>query len=71
LDLADLGIEDVWLIGLCRRYGQVFDMKALSEEFDIRGIICGFLVALERISGRTMLLDSAISPEGERWFYPV
>lgn len=71
MDLADFGIEDVWLIGLCRRYGKIFSIHELVEEFDIRGLICGFLVALERVSGRTMLLDSALSPAGERWFYPV
>ena len=71
MDLKDLGIEDVWLIGLCRRYGQVFSVESLKDEFDIKGLICGFFVALERVSGRTMLLDSALSPKGERWFYPI
>jgi hypothetical protein len=71
MDLEDLGIEDVWLIGLSRRYGQVFSNLSLKEEFDIRGLVCGFLVALEKVSGRTVLLDSALSPTGERWFYPI
>ena len=71
MNLKELGDEDVWLIGMCRRYGQVFSPQSLKEEFDIKGLICGFLVALERVSGRTMLLDSALSPDGERWFYPV
>jgi hypothetical protein len=71
MDLKDLALEDIWLIGLCRRYGQVFDTRALSEEFTVKGLICGFLVALERVSGRTLLLDSALSPSGERWFYPI
>lgn len=71
MNLKELALEDVWLIGLCRRYGEVFSTQSIKEEFDIQGLICGFLVALERVSGRTMLLDSALSPEGERWFYPV
>ena len=71
MDLADLGIEDVWLIGLCRRYGEIFSIQDLREQFDVRGLICGFLVALERVSGRTLLLDSALSPKGERWYYPI
>jgi hypothetical protein len=71
MDLKNLGVEDVWLIGLCRRYGQVFNVESLKDEFDIKGLICGFFVALELVSGRTMLLDSAFSPIGERWFYPI
>jgi hypothetical protein len=71
MDLADLGIDDIWLIGLCRRYGRVFSARSLKDEFDIKGLICGFLVALERVSGQTLLLDSALSPKGERWFYPI
>jgi hypothetical protein len=71
MDLKDLALDDIWLIGLCRKYGQVFDTKSLSEEFTVKGLICGFLVALERVSGRTLLLDSALSPSGERWYYPI
>ena len=71
MNLKTLGIEDIWLIGLCRRYGRAFSTDQLGKEFDVKGLICGFLVALERASGRTMLLDSALSPKGERWFYPV
>jgi len=71
VNLKELADEDVWLIGLCRRYGVVFSTWALKEEFDIRGLVCGFLVACERVSGRTLLLDSALSPDGERWFYPI
>jgi hypothetical protein len=71
MDLEDLVLEDIWRIGLCRRYGRVFSTQMLSEEFDIKGLICGFFVALERVSGRTLLLDSALSPAGERWFYPI
>jgi hypothetical protein len=71
MDLKDLALEDVWLIGLCRRYGVIFSNQELAEQFDIKGLICGFLVALERVSGRTLLLDSAMSPRGEQWFYPI
>jgi hypothetical protein len=71
VNLKELADEDVWLIGLCRMYGVIFSTRALKEEFDIKGLICGFLVACERVSGRTLLLDSALSPDGERWFYPV
>ncbi|MDD1662930.1 MAG: hypothetical protein LUQ60_04200 [Methanomicrobiales archaeon] len=71
MNLKELADEDVWLIGLCRRYGEIFSNQELSEQFDIKGLICGFLVALERVSGRTLLLDSALSPRGEQWFYPI
>ena len=71
MDLTDLALEDVWLIGLCRHYGEVFSKQELKEQFDIKGLICGFLVALERVSGRTLLLDSAFSPRGEQWYYPI
>jgi hypothetical protein len=71
VDLKELGLDDIWLIGLCRRYGEIFSRQELAEQFDIKGLICGFHVALERVSGRTMLLDSALSPSGERWFYPI
>jgi len=71
MNLKELADDEVWLIGLCRRYGKIFNIQELNEEFDIKGLICGFFVALERVSGRTMLLDSAVSPRGERWFYPM
>lgn len=71
MDLKELADEDVWLIGLCRRYGEIFSNQELIEQFVVKGLICGFLVALERASGRTMLLDSALSPAGEEWFYPI
>ena len=62
--------EDVWIIGLCRRYGEIFSNKELMEEFIVRGGTCGFLVATQLASGRTMILDSALSPMGKKWFYP-
>jgi hypothetical protein len=71
MNLQELADEDVWLIGLCRRYGEIFSNQELMEQFVIKGLICGWLVALERTSGRTVLLDSARSPAGEEWFYPV
>jgi len=40
------------------------------EEFIVRGGTCGFLVATQLASGRTMILDSALSPMGKKWFYP-
>ena len=71
MDLKNLALEDVWLIGLCRRYGEIFSNQELMEQFVIKGLTCGFLVALERVSGRTLLLDSALSPRGEQWYYPI
>jgi hypothetical protein len=71
MNLQELADEDIWLIGLCRRYGEIFSNQELTEQFAIKGLICGFLVALERVSGRTRLLDSALSPRGEQWFYPI
>jgi hypothetical protein len=71
MDLGEFADEDAWLIGLSRQYGEIFNNQELKEQIDVTGLICGFLVALERVSGRTMLLDSALSPAGERWFYPI
>ena len=68
--MMELSEEDVWIIGLCRHYGEIFSNKELVEEFIIRGVTCGFLVATQRASGRTMILDSTLSPTGKKWFYP-
>ena len=69
-NMNEFSEEDVWVIGLCRHYGEIFSNRELAEEFIIRGTTCGFLVATQRASGRTMILDSTISPMGKRWFYP-
>ncbi|HVN65251.1 MAG TPA: hypothetical protein VMT31_01405 [Methanomicrobiales archaeon] len=70
MNMGELSEEDVWFIGLCCRYGEIFSNKELMEEFIIRGVTCGFLVATQRASGRTMILDSTLSPMGKKWFYP-
>jgi len=71
MNLIDLAEEDIWVIGLSRRYGEIFSDKEMMEEFVIQGMTCGFLVAQQRASGRTMILDSTLSPKGEKWFYPI
>jgi len=70
MNMMEFSEEDVWIIGLCRRYGEIFSNKDLMEEFIIRGVTCGFIVATQRASGRTMILDSTLSPMGEKWFIP-
>jgi hypothetical protein len=61
--------EDRWILGMARVHEEVFSCRAIWEKFNIAGLVHGFLVVVEKGTGKTVMLTSAMSPLGEEWFW--
>jgi hypothetical protein len=63
--------EDRWVLRMARLHEDVFSCRAIWEKFYIAGLVHGLLVVVERATGKTLMLASAMSPLGEEWFWPA
>ena len=61
--------EDRWVLRMARLHKEVFSCRAIWEKFNIAGLVQGLLVVVEKATGKTVLLVSAMSPLGEEWFW--
>jgi hypothetical protein len=63
--------EDRWVLRMGRLHDEVFSCRAIWEKFSIEGLVHGLLVVVEKATGKTVMLVSAMSPLGEEWFWPA
>ena len=61
--------EDLWVLREARLHKEVFSCRAIWETFNIAGLVQGLLVVVEKATGKTIMLASAMSPLGEEWFW--
>ena len=61
--------EDRWVLRMARLHEDVFSCRAIWEKFNIAGLVHGLLVVVEKATGKTVMLISAMSPLGEEWFW--
>jgi hypothetical protein len=61
--------EDRWILRMGRLHEEVFSCRAIWEKFNIAGLVHGLLVVVEKRTGKTVMLVSAMSPLGEEWFW--
>jgi hypothetical protein len=61
--------EDRWILRMARLHEEVFSCRAIWEKFNIAGLVQGLPVVVEKTTGKTVMLTSAMSPLGEEWFW--
>ena len=61
--------EDRWILRMARLHEEVFNCRAICEKFNIAGLVHDLLVVVEKATGRTVMLTSAMSPLGVEWFW--
>jgi hypothetical protein len=61
--------EDRWILRMARLHEEVLSYRAIWEKFKIAGLVQGLLVVVEKATGKTVMLASAMSPLGEEWFW--
>jgi hypothetical protein len=61
--------EDRWILRMARLHEEILSYRAIWEKFNIAGLVQGLLVVVEKATGKTVMLVSAMSPLGEEWFW--
>jgi hypothetical protein len=61
--------EDRWILRMARLHEKILSYRAIWEKFNIAGLVQGLLVVVEKATGKTVMLVSAMSPLGEEWFW--
>jgi hypothetical protein len=66
---APIEDEDRWILRMTRLHEEILSYRAIWEKFNIAGLVQGLPVVVEKATGKTVMLASAMSPLGEEWFW--